>query len=657
MALTRILPVFISIFVATIQFSTCSQPRNPVLSEIKRIDLSFVDKNLLEMGPLEISEFDYSLPAAVDPLVPVAGTAQHPEVKVQVAGRGYFPKAAGPHPLLVFLHGNHATCGLALEGNEPRVDFDGTYTFTGICPEGMIPVPNHLGYDFAARLLASHGYAVVSIDANRGITYRNLSEGSFDRYLVRARGNLVLRNLVEISRWNTDGIGSAAAVDFDLRGQFDLSQVGFMGHSRGGEGVRVAQNIFLNEPIDGLWHKLIPDLNIRAVFEIAPVDLGTLEQSPVTPKNIAWNVLIAACDGDVVTYQGVSPWHRAMTTASDGYPKSVFTVWGANHNFFNSEWQTSDSRNCSVGQRPLFDVTSPLLAKVKPELVAKLGSMAERARSGVKGSEAQIKIGAAAMLAFFKANVGLVRIPEFARLFDPQFALPSHLAAVASISRSYTSNADSKIAVFKSATDPTTVSGGLRMSSLTDYIELTYLSFIASISTVQEMLGDAKEQKFLRSGAPLEDAVILTADLPSSIDGVWDIPLETKDLSAFWTLDFVLSVRGPCPENLSDPCHLGPATDAFIELVIANGSVSKAVRLSEYVKLKPRQTAHFRKTGTTIANDIATHRVVYMPVLFDTVRIELSDFEADLTQVRGIRLRPQFAVATQLIVDDIILSK
>src|SRR5262249_37931175 len=94
-------------------------------------------------------------------------------------------------PLVVFLHGNHGTCGAffcraAICGvplqlpDGPRIDDRIDYTFTGTCPragEGNPPAeadyvvaPSHEGYAYLAEQLASHGYLVVSINANRGIT-------------------------------------------------------------------------------------------------------------------------------------------------------------------------------------------------------------------------------------------------------------------------------------------------------------------------------------------------------------------------------------------------------------------------------------------------------------------------------------------------------
>jgi hypothetical protein len=82
--------------------------------------------------------------------------------------RVYRPSNLGSsaHALLVLLHGNHATCG-RLSGPGEHFDINVQYTFTGTCPAGYIPVPSHAGYAYFAERLASLGYIVVSINANR----------------------------------------------------------------------------------------------------------------------------------------------------------------------------------------------------------------------------------------------------------------------------------------------------------------------------------------------------------------------------------------------------------------------------------------------------------------------------------------------------------
>ncbi len=58
------------------------------------------------------------------------------------------------------------------------------------------------------------------------------------------------------------------------------------------------------------------------------------------------------CDGDVSNLQGVRPFDRMMmsrgnpTEKASPAPKATYSVWGTNHNYYNTEWQTSDSDGC-----------------------------------------------------------------------------------------------------------------------------------------------------------------------------------------------------------------------------------------------------------------------------------------------------------------------
>src|SRR5881628_2605594 len=101
---------------------------------------------------------------------------------VEVTASVHYPTGlpGGPFPLIVFLHGRHATC------------FTGGSAFLAWpCESPRQPIPSYQGYDYISEVLASHGYIVVSISAN-GINARD--NFVFDLG-ARARAELIQHHL------------------------------------------------------------------------------------------------------------------------------------------------------------------------------------------------------------------------------------------------------------------------------------------------------------------------------------------------------------------------------------------------------------------------------------------------------------------------------
>jgi hypothetical protein len=234
---------------------------------------------------------------------------------VELTGRVYAPTdlSGGPRPLIVFLHGRHATT------------FQGTTAFLEWPPTGAHqPIPSYQGYDYLGNVLASWGYIVVSISAN-GINARD-SSGDLG---MSARAQLVQRQL-DIWRDLSTGNGTVqpfGTAPFGTRfvGKVDLQNVGTMGHSRGGEGV--VRNFILNQSLGSPY-------GIKAVFPLAPVDFAR----PVI-NGVPLGVILPANDGDVSDNQGVHFFDDARyNVPGDLAPKHTFQVIGANHNFYNTIW-------------------------------------------------------------------------------------------------------------------------------------------------------------------------------------------------------------------------------------------------------------------------------------------------------------------------------
>jgi len=244
-------------------------------------------------GPHAVVTSDYEL----DPL-PLEGMPE----PIEMIGHVVEPAAdaaTGPRPLVLFLHGRHETC---YDPADPDA-----WPESWPCEAPFKEIPSHRGYDYIQRVLASQGYATVSIRAN-GINAQDfeLPDGG-----AGARAALVEAHL---DHWT----GLAA------EHQLDLDRVVLVGHSRGGEGVdRAAIRI----PLDAAYR-------IAGQVLVAPTNFGT-QTAPYVPTV----TLLPYCDGDVFDLQGQRFTDAGRDlVADDTSLKSSVLVMGANHNYFNTEW-------------------------------------------------------------------------------------------------------------------------------------------------------------------------------------------------------------------------------------------------------------------------------------------------------------------------------
>jgi hypothetical protein len=357
---------------------TPGAPRQDVLASVERLDAALPGTVTAE----------YKLPARLDRDVTSAAVT---ELWASVT-RPSTLEDGRRYPLIMALAGNHATCGT---GSNPRDDSDCSYTHSGRCPSGFSVVPSHRGFDYIAAELAARGYIVVSVNANRGI---NCGDGDGDDWSMNlARGRLLLRHLERLAAYDRGDARTPQSLGVSLQGRLDLTEVGLLGHSRGGEGARAAYQQY-RDP-GSIWPTRIGSpLTMRAIFEIAPVDGQTPRR--LDPDGVAWVALLPMCDGDVSDMQGVRPFDRLLRLGTErpATPKATLTAWGANHNFFNTQWQVSDSTGCG-GHRPLFGVE--------------------------RGSAEQRQIGLGAVLAFFRGSVGADSERRLDARFDPAAPWPS----------------------------------------------------------------------------------------------------------------------------------------------------------------------------------------------------------------------------------------
>ncbi|MEU2430589.1 alpha/beta hydrolase [Streptomyces sp. NPDC007861] len=262
---------------------------------------------------------------------------------VELAAAVHYPKDLGdtPRPLVVLLHGWHATCADraaeadldAAERDEGR-DAAHQKLHSWPCAPGIRPIDSARGYDYLGEKLAGHGFIVVSIHAN-GI---NAAPTQGDEH-ASIRADLINKHLALWQQLNSTGKGRLAGAfrdaatgepkRVDFARHVDLNRVGTMGHSRGGAGVT--------------WHASDrhrsgwpAGVKVRAVLALAPAyNNMTEDMAAYEIRKTPFAVIRGTCDGQVGLDALGFAAEAAARSKSDFYQ---FRIHGANHNYFNTQW-------------------------------------------------------------------------------------------------------------------------------------------------------------------------------------------------------------------------------------------------------------------------------------------------------------------------------
>ncbi len=617
-------------------------------------------------GDFAVATSQYRLPASTDPTIM---TDRATEIWARV-WRPVSNDDLGRLPLVVFLHGNHGTCGtffcsVANCGrpiplpNGPRIDDRIDYTFTGTCPragEGSPPAetdyvvsPSHEGYTYLAEQLASRGYLVVSINANRGITAgpaQDLGTPGHpfieDRGLNLARARLVLKHLELLSRWNLGTEPTPGSLGFSLRDAINFRKVALVGHSRGGEGVRGAYNIYTGRNTDINpyaaidWRARISEtVDFKGIFEIAPVDRQTVRT--LNAEGTTWSVMLPGCDGDVINQQGMWPYDRMMKsfTEDPARQKAFYYVLGANHNYWNTEWQFSDSSGCYNSTVQLFQ-TDPATG-ILP---------------GVTGSERQRTTGSASILALIRgavsASEGDDESARFLTNFDPQYGLPAVVTSAALIQRGFIASPSSNVTQALEDFEGPTGTSQFGVPNQASNVTVEHVGVVEHGAPFTARAGDltrvplpafvhAGRITWQRAGAD----VFFQINFAAAGQGL--------DLSSSATVDFRVDRESPLRTTLNPA---GP-TNFHVQLVAADGTLSAPVSAADYIELVgPFGTPDADLTFISPAFPDGYH--VNLP----TARIPMGAFHADdVSATRGIRLTFDSTATGKIYVTDFRASR
>jgi hypothetical protein len=538
---------------------------------------------------------------------------------------------AGRLPLVIVLHGNHSTCGRPYNpkpvGTDPpglpctrptagaacaegtRYDYENYATLPRTCNSGLMEAKSYLGYEYLGRRLASQGYMVVSIDGNP-INHLGNSGPTGDQFLILERGRLVLEHLEQLSAWNRNG-GEPGASQVVQNG-LDLEHIALVGHSRGGEAMRAAYNLY--RAAASPWPaRIVSPVTFDAIFEIGPTDFQGLNAS-----GTAWTVLLPMCDADVSNLQGVRAFDRMMRDFSEfpPRPKSSYLAWGTNHNFYNTQWMISDTSGLrftpTMGMeyydyRPCFGSGNTALFPLAP------------------GSAAQRLTALSSIPALIRGNVGEAPDRSLGQNFDTLFALPASVYGEDGIIAAYPTRTDRGFS-------PTANSNTIRVMEDFDRPTGTNTSGAANSSSgivINHINGGTSpvppgtlprhdpslRAAFIQWDAAGSGVTFQTNWTPLNVLGV--------DVRGYATLDLRVSRHADAVRNTTP-------TDFSIRLVGSNGPITRAVRLSSYAPVANDLVGPVG--GGSLTNP-------HHPIL-QTYRILLTDFgnfAYVATQVRGVR--------------------
>ncbi|WGL51428.1 Ig-like domain-containing protein [Nocardioides sp. BP30] len=367
--------------------SAAALPKASKLSKSVRADVvgSAANDDPLTIGTDAYSVSDYDFGAQSLPLTDIGG------IRGELQGRIYLPSTPGPHPVVIFMHGRHSACynSVSLKGVSQwpcTVASDGSPNYS---------ILSYAGYDGAGDALAADGYTVVSISVNA--INANDNQLSPDDGAA-SRGQAVLDTLTMLKKanagesftyhdaaTNTDNTLDQALVNGasvasggknasqgaiaqtltakDLVGTMDFSDIGVMGHSRGGEGAVTAAT--LNEGLAHPW-------NIKSVFALAPIDF-TRDTLP----DVDTATLLPYCDGDVSDQQGQHFYADSRHNFDDNVLRSDVWVMGTDHDFYNTSWTPNypgASDDWSSSQDAVCGSQSPTTTRLSPSQQFEAGS-------------------------------------------------------------------------------------------------------------------------------------------------------------------------------------------------------------------------------------------------------------------------------------------
>lgn len=331
-----------------------------------------------------------------------AGTAPAPGSSsaaedIEIRGALYYPEDREvPSPVIVLVHGNHGSCDA------------GTNSAGLTCAQFK---RNEAGYAYLGENLATWGYTVFSVSQDQMMMRQDNPKGKG----MHQRRLLIAATLDALSAANADGglpLDEHTTIGDTLAGKLDMTRIGLMGHSRGGDGV--TSFIDYNRiRTDG------PRYPLRGVISLAPVDYERK-----APYGVPYLSILPWCDGDVSNLQGARFFERSQyVDPSDPFPRIQSSQLGANHNWYNTVWYADGQDGGNVADAACGNSLPTSDGNVQPNNLRLSGAATPDAyvidnsdtfnpevNTKISADPAKMgdqeKIGLATMSAFFRRYVG-----------------------------------------------------------------------------------------------------------------------------------------------------------------------------------------------------------------------------------------------------------
>lgn len=217
------------------------------------------------------------------------------QMPYKLRGTLSMPIGDGEFPLIFIVHGNHNN-----DIEDKRYD---------------------TGFEYLTRKLAENGYISIALDLNQAYIWKYGDSDEVEKIIAMTKEHLkVLKEANE---------GSNSRYPVDLKGKIDMSKIGLIGHSRGGETIFYLSNELIKQ-----------GENITSLLSVAPAAVRA--DAPFLENDLDTAILVPELDGDVISLDGYGVYDILASKVRENM-LSLTLLENANHNYFNANVEKNDA--------------------------------------------------------------------------------------------------------------------------------------------------------------------------------------------------------------------------------------------------------------------------------------------------------------------------